>query len=99
MLEKRGSGRTTKQIQNAPEGAFFVVHNQSLRRYAEGLIRSLGRTDIRLITVERSYDLYQLRGLRRHIVIDHAVFKSIPQHVYNELEELQRHMERILHVD
>lgn len=73
MMEKdRGTGRTTKQMKEAPKGAVYVWCNKEVW-YPQRLAEKLGRKDLQIeprswLTSERWRGL-NLKGL----VLDHAV--------------------------
>jgi hypothetical protein len=63
----RGTGRTTRQMLDAPKGALYVWCNKHLD-YPRALARHLGRAD--LVVVSPSYER---RGYSSALVIlDHA---------------------------
>lgn len=68
---KRGTGETTRQLQRAPVGSYFVWCNHHLD-YPVKLAQSLGRKDIHIVSpswLERGW-----RGCRfTDIIIDHAI--------------------------
>jgi len=65
----RGTGRTTKQIKEAPQGAIFICPPDAFD-YTRRLVHDLGRTDLR---IERpSFFDGRWHGLRLPIVVDHA---------------------------
>lgn len=68
---KRGIGRTTKQIKNAPQNSTFIWCNSDIS-YPKEIARKLGRDDIEIRT-PGYIGLQKHRGCRRPIVIDHAV--------------------------
>lgn len=68
VLKVRGTGRTSKQMLEAPIGATFVWCNHHLE-YPRLLATSLGRNDLRIIPPPR--DDNQLRGVAS-VVYDHA---------------------------
>lgn len=89
----RGSGRTSKQMKDAPEGAAYVWPNGDLT-YPIQLAKSLGREDLGivqpawltrtgLLEVERKY-----RGL--DIVLDHACRLTPEQRRTFEINERKR---------
>lgn len=67
----RGTGRTTKQMKEAPKGAVFIWCNQHID-YPRELARKLGRTDL----IIYGPAVFENNGFRLHgvrsIVIDHA---------------------------
>ncbi len=66
----RGSGRTTKQILEAPRGAFYVWVNHHLD-YPKQLARKLCRDDLRIVSPS-FLDGDQWYGWRRPLRLDHA---------------------------
>jgi hypothetical protein len=64
LWERRPVGETTKQMQNAPEGAYFVWYNDELA-YPIKLATFLGRED--LIILKRSEEALPLSPT----VLDH----------------------------
>ena len=68
----RQTGRTSRQMMEAPPGATFVWNN-SMLDYPRSLAADLGRTD--LIIRPRSWlDPMRVRGLRGlTVVLDHAI--------------------------
>lgn len=76
----RGTGRTSKQMQESPQGAVFVWCNDK-PWYATELARTLGRKDLQIKPFswlqERS-----VRGIDRatRVVVDHAAFDVNPMH-------------------
>lgn len=72
---QRGTGRTTKQIKEAPQGAYFVWCNNVLW-YPRQLAAKLGREDLNVvgkswIMGERYYGVDPER-----IVLDHYIVES-----------------------
>lgn len=71
---RRGSGTTTRQMQRAPQGAFFVCPNEAFaRQYGRDLARHLGREDLKLVSLSWLEKPHNWRGSNRSIVVDHAV--------------------------
>lgn len=66
----RGTGRTTRQIKNAPNGAIFVWCNNRID-YPERLASELGRDDIEVVSPAWLVQGWIGRTLTV-IVIDHA---------------------------
>lgn len=67
---ERGTGSTTKQIQDAPIGAVFVWCNAHVD-YPKKLAKELGREDLKI--VPRDWLDNRWRGLElTAIVVDHA---------------------------
>jgi hypothetical protein len=72
-----GTGRTTKQMQDAPQGAAFVWPVWSSISYAKDLARHLGRLDLIIITPS---NLRNFRpGQYTALVVDHAVKFERPE--------------------
>lgn len=71
-MTDRGTGRTAKQMQDAPQGAFFVWPIASSRWYAERLAEYLCRKDLHVISVA-DLDTNELRGIEMSaLILDHA---------------------------
>lgn len=79
----RGTGLTSRQMQEAPKGAIFIWCNAEVR-YAERLARYLGRDDLIIVSPGRFEDV--ARGRRIPVVMDHAtrydakLFDAIRRH-------------------
>lgn len=70
MAADRGTGRTTKQMQDAPRGAVFVWCN-GLTDYPRRLARHIGRGDLKI--EQADVPEHRLRGFAPgHVVYDHA---------------------------
>ena len=78
-----GTGRTTRQMQDAPQGAVFVWPVWSSIGYARDLARHLGRRDLAIITPSRLRDIRP--GQYSAVIVDHAV-----RFTKTELAEFQR---------
>lgn len=77
---RRGSGRTTRQMQAAPIGSLFVWCTPRLD-YPRHLARQLGRDDLRIVSPSvLDFGAERLRGWRGApaIVLDHA-FTDAPE--------------------
>lgn len=78
--KSRGTGRTSKQMQKAPQGAVFVWCNDKTW-YATEFAKTLNREDLQIKPFswlqERS-----VRGIDRstRVVYDHATFDVNPMH-------------------
>jgi hypothetical protein len=66
----RQTGRTTKQMQEAPPNACFVWCN-SRRSYPLALARRLNRSDLTIISPEMDTDKFH-RGRTWTVIRDHA---------------------------
>lgn len=73
MADDRGTGRTTKQLVEAPRGAIFIWCNNCLD-YVRPLAASLGRTDLVIYGPDMlNMNAGRLRGRALPaIVVDHA---------------------------
>jgi hypothetical protein len=69
---QRGTGRTTKQMQDAPQGAIFVWCNEHTD-YPRRLAKHLGRADLR-IAPKSSMERDLLSGFNKPIIQDHAYY-------------------------
>jgi hypothetical protein len=69
----RQTGRTSKQMLEAPRGAMFVWCNSSTW-YPRDLARSLGRTDLQICGPDmlNASSLHSLRSRGGKLVLDHA---------------------------
>jgi len=68
----RGTGRTTKQMLDAPQGAIFISGNRAMTTYDTHLSQKHGRADLKVVA---PYWLTELRwqGMTlTGIVVDHA---------------------------
>lgn len=69
-MGERGTGITTQQLREAPEGAVFVWCNHHIS-YPRDLAAKLGRRDLR-IEPSSFFEGDRWRGLRGPVVVDHA---------------------------
>lgn len=71
--EFRGTGITTKQMQDAPKGSVFIWCNQHTR-YPKTIARTLGREDLKIYGPGiLEHDAIRLRGQEvPAIIVDHA---------------------------
>lgn len=72
----RGTGRTTRQINDAPQGAYYVWISSAIH-YPRALARHLGRDDLMFVSpdwLERADNYRGRRGLK--VVVDHACWLS-----------------------
>lgn len=72
---ERGTGRTTRQMLDAPKDAIFVWCNGHLG-YPLSLARHLGRSDLRIASPQ-AYEAGRMAGLRNCVVIDHWIRDTI----------------------
>lgn len=91
----RGTGLTKAMVEALPEdGGVIIVHTPEMRRYVDQMIRDLRGIDVgkkcKVIVVNNSGDLDQIRGLAGYIDVDHAVEASVHPIVVAELRHLAR---------
>lgn len=87
----RQSGRTTKQMLNAPRNAVFIwCNNQTF--YAKCLAIDIGRGDLRIVSPNWLRDAWRGRTFSG-IIVDHAARLSI-----DENAALDEAMTRVRHV-
>ena len=76
MDEKRGTGRTTKQIKEAPKNAVYVWVSGDAH-YPRRLARELGREDLEIVG-PTWIENYRWRGVGSlNVVIDHAAYSFL----------------------
>jgi hypothetical protein len=75
---KRGSGRTTQQMQRAPKGAIYIWCNSHLD-YPKRLASQLGRQDLVLVRPDWLSDRRYMGQRLSGIIIDHATTLSEEQ--------------------
>lgn len=66
---ERGTGRSTKQIQAAPSGAFYAANLGSVS-YLQTLAKKNGREDLKIIPIRTI--IKTTLGVNKYIVADHA---------------------------
>jgi hypothetical protein len=71
----RGSGTTTRQIKDAPHGAYYVWVNYATS-YPKKLAEKLGRTDLVFIGPDNIFE--KLVGTEKQVVVDHATALKSP---------------------
>lgn len=74
LARARRMGKTRQQLRDAPQGAVFVWCNNHTE-YPMRLARQLGRTDIKVVSLQWLLDRRFLSADRRYVVIDHATFE------------------------
>lgn len=71
--EGRGTGRTTRQMQNTPHGAVYIWPGHGSVSYAKVLAHDLGRSDLEIVNqdvLDRGGE--RLRGRRlTGVIVDH----------------------------
>ena len=70
MSNERGTGRTTRQMENAPYGATFVWCSNHGLHYPRMLAKHLGRDDLIIVG-----PFHELAGIE-HVVTDHWLHVS-----------------------
>jgi hypothetical protein len=72
---KRGTGRTTRQLQEAPQGAVFIcVGGREGNMYTRGLCEKVGRQDLRIVPPAWLEHRERWIGMRlTGVIVDHAV--------------------------
>lgn len=68
----RGSGRTTKQILNAPLNSVFLCTNYQSMQYTKRLSYSNNRMDLKIIPCSY-FSREQILGLNVFVVLDHSI--------------------------
>jgi len=85
MNEDRQTGRTTRQIESAPRGAYFVA---GAIYYTRDLAKKLGRTDITI--VGRDWLKYPASYWRNiDVVIDHYVVETMDRREHEGTQYLR----------
>lgn len=67
--EERDTGRTTKQLREAPAGAAYIVAGETVD-YTRSIALQIGRGDLRFYT-SRAIEEQRLIGIA-NVVVDHA---------------------------
>ncbi len=84
----RGDGTTTRQMQDAAKGAYFVWVNGQLQ-YPRRLAAKIGRDDLNIVSSEFFGDMHRWRGIEfSDIVIDHAAY--LTERAYENIEHARR---------
>lgn len=83
----RASGRTTRQMQEAPRGALYIWPNQDLG-YPKSLAKAIQREDLDIQGAWTLTSVGRFMGLTfPDIILDHAVRLSSRQiDIYNEIK-------------
>lgn len=71
LIADRGTGRTTRQLREAPQNSIYIWFNLNLH-YVRKLAQHLGRNDIKVMTQD-DIGYGRLNGLNVPILVDHAV--------------------------
>lgn len=84
----RGTGRTTRQMKEAPQGAIFIWCAEGLA-YPRGLAEKAGRRDLRIEPLSRVRLTPEwLRGTNRPIVVDHEAMVRMTARQWHEIAML-----------
>ena len=94
MDVERGTGRTTKQIKEAPFEAFYGVSSFCDVLYTERLSAYLGRLDLKVVVLNEHTDLYRFRARRRRIVVDHYVAGMLSSRVHSDIRIHNTYVEK-----
>lgn len=78
IKENRGTGRTTKLLENAPEGAVFIWCNWHLD-YPKGLAKKIGRKDIKIVSPDWLTPCNYMGITFTGVILDHATKLSLKQ--------------------
>ncbi len=70
IYDDRQTGRTTRQMQEAAQGTYFVWPNEALS-YPINLARHLGRTDLKIIS-RAAFKRAAMEGKIKNVILDHA---------------------------
>lgn len=89
----RGNGRTTAQLQRAPEKSFFLVESGGYP-YTKRLAAHLEREDLSIHPISSYSALTFLRGRRGKVIIDHNLDLTVRQ--WAELDEYLKRPELTL---
>ena len=88
----RGTGITTRQLRDAPHGAYYVWVSGQVG-YVKDLAVRLGRSDLVFISPDDAARGYVLRGSRHPVVVDHAANLS-----HEAWDRIKEHNAMIAHV-
>jgi hypothetical protein len=91
----RGTGRTTRQIKEAPERAIYVWPVRNSMGYARDLAHRLGRDDLHFVSLE-TY-LRVALGFSVPVVIDHATWEHASHEQWDRLERFLASANRCTH--
>jgi hypothetical protein len=86
MTNARGSGMTSDQMKNAPQGAVFVYAGD--HRYSRNLAHHLGRSDLVLCPLDYRLVVKRICGTQRQVVIDHALPLDQNRRAWQEFKEI-----------
>lgn len=94
----RNSGRTTKQIINAPKNSIYICRKHEIP-YNKRLAQDNNREDITFLPCD--YLTMRFRGIRKFVIIDHAIIlgQDITQHEYDYIQFHNSKLKAILKND
>ena len=78
----RGSGRTTRQVIDAPRKAIYISPNNPAMRYNQEIDKAHGRSDI--IHMSLLFWINKFSGLSQPCVIDHSCQEVLLDHDQRE---------------
>ncbi len=87
MDGERQTGRTARQMLDAPKYAVFVWCNNRTD-YPRALAAFLGRKDLRIITPDDICTCHKLHGAR-YVVVDHAAY-ILSEEAWARIEMIRR---------
>lgn len=74
----RGTGRTTRQMQNAPKRAVFIVNSHAIIPFYRRMAARLGRPDLEIVSPSwLTCGFYSGRNLTG-VVLDHHAAETMP---------------------
>ena len=83
--KKRGTGRTTKQMQDSPLGSIFIWHHSDLT-YPKELSKNIGRSDLKIVSP--NWLLTGWRGVHLSgLVVDHFAYKIFTEEMLRLVEQ------------
>ena len=82
----RGSGRTHRMIQGAPENATVLVNNQQHAAWVDEMARKLGRADLKTLVPNDA----NMKGLRGSFIADHYTVERWLMEAEAEIRRLKR---------
>jgi hypothetical protein len=79
---ERQTGRTTKQIINAPKNSIYICHKMTIP-YNKRIAQNNNREDITFLPCD--YLTMRFRGIQKFVIIDHAIIvgQDISHHEYD----------------
>lgn len=92
----RGTGRTTRQMKEAPKGALFIWCTSNDTLYPRALARDLDREDLVIIRLPRfASEIDQHRGRRYPaVIVDHAAARHMTDRIAEYIEAIRAYCVR-----